>query len=129
MKCIDVEWTPDMISLLTGFWAEGVSASEIGRRMGVSRNSIVGKAHRLGLPKRPSPIRWKPKPPKLLTLADIKPGQCLFPDGEPGTDGFNFCGEPVIKGKPYCGPHYARTHYKPPHDKGVPFHIETIGAK
>ena len=30
---------------------------EIGRRMGISKNAVVGKAHRLNLPARPSPIR------------------------------------------------------------------------
>ena len=35
------------------FWAEGLSTAEIGRRMGVSKNAVVGKAHRLNLPSRP----------------------------------------------------------------------------
>jgi len=30
---------------------------EIGRHLGVSKNAVVGKAHRLDLPGRPSPIR------------------------------------------------------------------------
>jgi GcrA cell cycle regulator len=38
-------------------WAEGHSTAEIGRRMGVSKNAVVGKAHRLDLPARPSPVR------------------------------------------------------------------------
>jgi GcrA cell cycle regulator len=40
-------------------WAEGHSTAEIGRRMHRSKNSIVGRAHRLGLPERPSPVRQK----------------------------------------------------------------------
>jgi len=42
---------------LRTLWNEGLSTAEIGRRMGVSKNAVVGKAHRLGLPARPSPIR------------------------------------------------------------------------
>ena len=38
-------------------WSEGHSTAEIGRRMGVTKNAVVGKAHRLDLPARPSPIR------------------------------------------------------------------------
>lgn len=42
--------------VLRDLWAEGHSIAEIGRRMGMTKNSIVGKAHRLDLPGRPSPI-------------------------------------------------------------------------
>lgn len=52
-----MSWTDERISELTRLWQQGLSASEIGKRMGVSKNSIVGKAHRLNLPSRPSPIR------------------------------------------------------------------------
>jgi hypothetical protein len=39
------------------FWSEGLSTAEIGRRMGVTKNVIVGIARRNGFPARPSPIR------------------------------------------------------------------------
>lgn len=52
-----MEWGPDAIETLRALWAEGLSTAEIGRRMGVSKNAVVGKAHRLNLPARPSPIR------------------------------------------------------------------------
>jgi GcrA cell cycle regulator len=52
-----MDWTDDDIQRLRTLWAEGHSTAEIGRRMGVSKNAIVGKAHRLDLPGRPSPIR------------------------------------------------------------------------
>ena len=52
-----MEWNEESISKLRAFWAEGLSTAEIGRRMGVSKNAVVGKAHRLNLPSRPSPIR------------------------------------------------------------------------
>ncbi|GAB4376932.1 MAG: GcrA family cell cycle regulator [Kiloniellaceae bacterium] len=38
-------------------WEAGRSASEIGRLLGVSKNSVVGKAHRMKLKARPSPIK------------------------------------------------------------------------
>ena len=52
-----MDWGPDAIETLRALWAEGLSTAEIGRRMGVSKNAVVGKAHRLNLPARPSPIR------------------------------------------------------------------------
>jgi GcrA cell cycle regulator len=53
----DMEWNDDNIAQLRQFWAEGLSTAEIGRRMSVSKNAVVGKAHRLNLAPRPSPIR------------------------------------------------------------------------
>lgn len=38
-------------------WPLGHSTAEMGRRLGVSKNSVVGMAHRMDLPSRPSPIR------------------------------------------------------------------------
>jgi GcrA cell cycle regulator len=52
-----MEWNDETIVRLRTLWNEGLSTAEIGRRIGVSKNAVVGKAHRLGLPARPSPIR------------------------------------------------------------------------
>lgn len=60
MGGIHMGWTAEAIERLRVFWSEGHSTAEIGRRMGVSKNSVVGKAHRLQLPARPSPIRRDP---------------------------------------------------------------------
>lgn len=52
-----MEWAEETIVRLRALWDEGLSTAEIGRRLGVSKNAVVGKAHRLDLPARPSPIR------------------------------------------------------------------------
>ncbi len=52
-----MHWTDNDIQKLRTLWAEGHSTAEIGGRIGVSKNAIVGKTHRLHLPGRPSPIR------------------------------------------------------------------------
>ncbi len=49
-------WTDARQALLAQLWDEGHSAAEIGRRMATTKNAIVGRAHRIGLPPRPSPI-------------------------------------------------------------------------
>jgi len=50
-------WNEETVLYLTDLWTQGHSTAEIGRRLGVSKNAIVGKAHRLDLAARPSPIR------------------------------------------------------------------------
>ena len=52
-----MEWTDETSARLRNLCAEGHSTAEIGRRMGITKNSVVGKAHRLNLDARPSPIR------------------------------------------------------------------------
>ena len=52
-----MDWTEDVILRLREFWTEGHSTAEIGRRLGVTKNAVVGKVHRLHLTARPSPIR------------------------------------------------------------------------
>ena len=79
-----MDWTDEVIKRLRAFWAEGHSTAEIGRRMGVSKNAVVGKAHRLGLSARPSPIRRneggdKPRRPSIRRLI----GPTLPPLGPP----------------------------------------------
>lgn len=73
-------WTDEMIAELKKLWQEGVTTGEIGKRLNVSKNSIVGKVHRLGLSGRPSPIKRKdadanatPAPKAEKKLAAPKP--------------------------------------------------------
>ena len=52
-------WTPARIGMLQELWGSGLSAKEIAARLGsgITRNAVIGKAHRLGLSSRPSPIK------------------------------------------------------------------------
>lgn len=52
-----MDWNEETIARLRQFWQDGHSTAEIGRRMGITKNAVVGKAHRLMLAPRPSPIR------------------------------------------------------------------------
>jgi len=53
-----MSWTEERIDRLKSMWAEGATASEIAEKLGgVSRNAVIGKAHRLGLEARPSPVK------------------------------------------------------------------------
>src|SRR5215469_11040152 len=53
-----MEWTEERIETLSRLWREGHSASQVARRLGgVTRNAVIGKAHRLGLSVRDAPSR------------------------------------------------------------------------
>ena len=65
-------WTEEMVESLKKMWDEGLSTGEIGRRLGVSKNSIVGKVHRLQLVARPSPIKKKDGTPVTKTKSPTK---------------------------------------------------------
>ena len=50
-----MSWTDERIDRLKKLWSKGVTASHIAEELGgVSRNAVIGKAHRLGLQSRPS---------------------------------------------------------------------------
>lgn len=51
-------WTDERIDQLKTLWDKGLTASQIADELGgVSRNAVIGKAHRLGLKSRPSPVK------------------------------------------------------------------------
>ena len=58
-------WTDDAVETLTRLWRQGdLSAAMIAHRLGVTRNAVLGKIHRLGLsqPRRPRPLAIGPPP-------------------------------------------------------------------
>jgi GcrA cell cycle regulator len=53
-----MSWTDERIDRLKTMWENGLTASQIADELGgVSRNAVIGKAHRLGLKSRPSPVK------------------------------------------------------------------------
>lgn len=134
-------WPDEAVNTFRGLWAAGLSASTCAgelwtrHRFAVSRSAVLGKAHRLGLPKRrtePPPKRRRlagssvisddgrkrgpngfirrDQPPDqsefACTLMELRECSCRWPMGHPGTPEFRFCG--TDKGGnlgPYCGRH------------------------
>jgi GcrA cell cycle regulator len=132
-----MDWTPDQIGQLTRLWSEGLSTAEIGKRLGISKNAVVGKAHRLHLNSRPSPIkRVGPRPavvrqphvrpaaapavassapapqPTPVRVVELSSQACRWPIGHPGEENFHFCTSRAIQGKPYCVEHSAVAYVK-----------------
>ena len=131
-------WTPERVETVTRLWNEGLTTAEIGRAVGMSKNAVVGKAHRLQLPPRPSPIRRgtsTPSVPRAPSYSNgrqaakaptgvvvrVKPraprpplavgnAACKWPIGHPDEADFHFCGEHALLGKPYCPEHYSKAY-------------------
>ena len=126
-------WTNERVEQLKQLWGGGMTAAQIGERIGgVSRNAVIGKAHRLGRSgskaPRPRPVRPSqakpvtvaaapppPPPSPPPTLAKRQPDvraedlpwhrRCQWPIGHPGEREFHFCGAVAAEGKPYCAEH------------------------
>ena len=50
-------WDDHNVSKLRELWDQGLPTAQIGKLLGFTKNAVVGKAHRIGLERRPSPIR------------------------------------------------------------------------
>lgn len=69
-----MSWTDERIESLRNMWEKGLTASQIADELGgVSRNAVIGKAHRLGLKSRPSPVKATEKVAKAPKPIAPKP--------------------------------------------------------
>ncbi len=50
-------WDDSNVARLRELWDQGLPTAQIGKLLGFTKNAVVGKAHRIGLERRPSPIR------------------------------------------------------------------------
>lgn len=79
-------WTESRVELLRKLWAEGLSGRQIAEQLGgTTRNAVIGKVHRLGLPRRAEPtrrmrsiprqprVRATPSAPRNMHVTRIKP--------------------------------------------------------
>ena len=67
-------WDNDNVSRLKELWDQGLPTAQIGKLLGFTKNAVVGKAHRIGLERRPSPIRRTAvKPDRKKARSPIMP--------------------------------------------------------
>ena len=52
-----MSWNDSNVARLRELWDQGLPTAQIGKLLGFTKNAVVGKAHRIGLERRPSPIR------------------------------------------------------------------------
>lgn len=83
-----MSWTDERIDRLKTMWEKGLTASQIADELGgVSRNAVIGKAHRLGLKSRPSPVKAnegeaKPAPKPKAKPVEKAPARAAAPAPE-----------------------------------------------
>lgn len=49
--------------------------------------------------------------PRITDIMELQRHHCRWPVGEPGKEGFGWCGEKAVEGLPYCHRHCARAYY------------------
>jgi GcrA cell cycle regulator len=133
----DAVWTELMMSELRTMWDAGWKASAIAEALGISKNAVFGKAHRLELASRPSPIRTSVTPKAQVPSKTERTAALKLPDGakraaaapipkpapreRPPAEGcrwpmwafaaaatHKYCGEPRTDvAEPYCAAHRA----------------------
>ena len=107
-------WSDEQIETLKTLWGKGNPASEIAKILGnTSRNAVIGKAHRLGLSGRPSPIKKQKITARGATFLTMTERMCKWPFGDPKKPDFHFCGKAVDITMTYCAEHRALA-YAPP---------------
>ena len=75
-----MSWTDERIERLRELWTKGMTASQIAEDLGgVSRNAVIGKAHRLDLQSRPSPVKANDAAPALKA----EPRKIALPKSRP----------------------------------------------
>ncbi len=109
-----MRWSPERVETLSRLWAEGLTARAIAERLdnSVTRNAVIGKAHRLNLQRGKMVPRKDPEPEpvvidaKLLPrTAGVEPWMCRWPIDEPGKHKLHICGKTAQPGRPYCAEH------------------------
>jgi GcrA cell cycle regulator len=131
-----VAWTEHRLGLLKQLWADGKTATAIGRRLGISKSAVLGKVYRLRLAPAADaaapqtlPDRHRrgrpqladrlaselPEPKRGLTVFELTNATCRWPHGQVGSTNFHFCGAAEADldgGRPYCERHALRA-YRP----------------
>ena len=69
-----MSWNDDNVARLKELWDQGLPTAQIGKLLDFTKNAVVGKAHRIGLERRPSPIRRTAiKPDRKKARSPIMP--------------------------------------------------------
>ena len=131
-----MSWTEEKVQKLRELWGKDNTASEIAQILGgVSRNAVIGKAHRLNLSSkiktRSNPqisknssnsefqstkkvrknkfksllLDSKFEPAKNLSLEELTEDTCKYMEGHPDDSSSSFCGRKTVEKFSYCPLH------------------------
>ena len=131
-----MSWTEEKVNKLKDLWGKGNTASQIAEILGgVSRNAVIGKAHRLNLSAKiikrsathsTNNLKFKEKninrksrkfkfasllldknfePAKNLSLEELTESTCKYSESDPDKPDFSFCGRKTIDKFSYCPLH------------------------
>ncbi len=106
-------WTPERVERLTQLFDEGLPTAEIGRRMGLTKNAVIGRLHRNAMTRREPAAPVEPR----RNVFEFTGPCCLWPYGHPNDLNFHFCGARPLPGKPYCAEHAAVAYVRPKDQK------------
>ena len=92
-------WDDNNVAKLRELWDQGLPTTQIGKLLGFTKNAVVGKAHRIGLERRPSPIRRTAvKPDRKKARSPVMPKLNFESKQETLTENKEYSGfQPVIK--------------------------------
>lgn len=131
-------WTEKMDERLKELLLEGLSSSQVGRILGVSRNACIDRARRQGIALNPAKgchhktqltppvprVRREPYIPPVpapeepqsfaIDIEQIHDSQCRYPHGELPKPGITFCGHPIRPNSSYCIFHSDLCQNSPP---------------
>ena len=129
-------WNEEKVQRLKELWGKGQTASQIAEILGnVSRNAVIGKAHRLNLSEKiikrskirsSNQINYNQKnlnkknrkikfrsllldknfePAKNLSLEELTEHTCKYMEGHPNEESASFCGRKTVEKFSYCPLH------------------------
>ena len=110
---MEMTWTPERVELLNQLFDEGLPTSEIGRRMGLTKNAVIGRLHRSAMTRRETAPKFVPQ----RNFFEFSGPGCLWPQGHPDDANCRFCGAHPLPGKPYCADHAAIAYVRPKEEK------------
>jgi GcrA cell cycle regulator len=102
-------WTPERAEIVVELAGMGLLTREIGRRLGCTRNAVIGRLYRQGFR-----MRNTPEPPTIYDrLPNVNTGGCRWITGDVCGGEWSYCGARVAQpGGSWCATHRGRVFDK-----------------